>query len=269
MYTVVLMAALTGGAETPDFHRRNGCNGGCYGSNGCSGYVSHGCSGGGLFGGHGCSGGLFGGHGCSGWGGCNGGYACNGCNGRRGLFGGLFRRHGCNGCNGCSGWNNCCGPVYGGCHGGAVYGGCHGGVVGGPVYGGCHGGVIVGGHPGGVVQPPPDGKKGMPDGKKDGKKKGPPPPPDNDTSVEAPATILVNLPANARLSVDGQPTQGNAASRVLVTPAIPAGDDYQYTLRAEIVRDGQTVAQTQNVTVRAGQQSTATFNFATGGVASR
>ena len=47
MYSVVLMMAMSGGGEVPDFGRRgcNGCNGGgCSSSYGCNG----GCHGGGM-----------------------------------------------------------------------------------------------------------------------------------------------------------------------------------------------------------------------------
>jgi uncharacterized protein (TIGR03000 family) len=59
MYSVVLMMAMTAGAETPDCGRRHGChgcNGGCYGG-GCYG---GGCYGGGCYGGGcaGCYGGI-------------------------------------------------------------------------------------------------------------------------------------------------------------------------------------------------------------------
>jgi uncharacterized protein (TIGR03000 family) len=62
MYTMVLMAAMSGGADMPDCHRNrgcHGCNGGCYGS-----YYG-GCHGGGYRGGYygsGCygSGGYYG-----------------------------------------------------------------------------------------------------------------------------------------------------------------------------------------------------------------
>ena len=78
MYSLMLMTAMAGGADVPQFHGRlfGGCNGStaCYGSscNGCCGGSS--CHGGGIFG-HkayrtGCSGSS-----CSGcW-----GSSCNGC----------------------------------------------------------------------------------------------------------------------------------------------------------------------------------------------
>jgi uncharacterized protein (TIGR03000 family) len=85
MYSVVLMAALTTGAETPSW----GCHGGrlgCRGAVGCNG-----CYGGGY---GGCYGGCYGGYGCNGcWGGYRayGGYGCYGC------YGGGYACYGCNG----------------------------------------------------------------------------------------------------------------------------------------------------------------------------
>src|SRR5262245_2461470 len=130
MYSVVLMLAVSGGAELPE----RGC---C--SCSCSCRCSRGC--------HGC-------HGCNSCRGCHGSRKCHKCHGC----------HSCHGCHGCHGYVGCHGSV--GCHGG-----CHGGA----------GGVIV-------VPTPEKIKKPA------------------TTGTEAPATILVNLPADARLSVDGNAT---------------------------------------------------------------
>jgi uncharacterized protein (TIGR03000 family) len=99
-----------------------------------------------------------------------------------------------------------------------------------------------------------DGKKG-----KDGK--------GEEGAVSAPATILVNLPANAKLFVDGAATTSTSASRVLVTPALPADQQFTYNLKAETVINGQTVVQQQQVTVQGGQQTPVSFKFDTQGVA--
>ena len=85
--------------------------------------------------------------------------------------------------------------------------------------------------------------------------------------VPTPATLVVTLPANASLTVDGNATVSTSARRVLVTPALEQGE-YVYNLRAEIVRDGQTVAETATVNVRPGETTEVTFNF-TATVASR
>ena len=112
MYSVVLMMALTGGAEVPESHHLGG---GCYGSS-CNGCNGGGCHGGGLFHRHGCNGGGCNGSGCYG-GGCYGGgcygSGCNGgCSGGHRLLGGggLFHRHG-GSCCGTPAPTTCCAPV--------------------------------------------------------------------------------------------------------------------------------------------------------------
>ncbi len=257
MYSVVLMAALTSGAETPDFFFRNRCSG-CNVSHGCYTSSCHGCNGGGCY--------SSGHHGCFGGGCFGGGHGCRGCRG--GFLSRLFGRHGCNGCHS-SCHSSCHGMVTcnGGCHGGVIVnGGCHGGVIVNGCNGahGCHGGN---GCAGGVVVEPANGEpKEMPMKEEEQQgdlDKG------GDKEVQAPVTIIVNLPANAKLMVDGTATKGSAAVRRLVSPALPVGREYHYNLRAEIVREGQNLAQTQRVTVRAGQESQVNFEFTTGGIASR
>ena len=85
----------------------------------------------------------------------------------------------------------------------------------------------------------------------------------------APATIVVTLPAEAKLTVDGNATRATSNRRTFVTPALEVGGDYSYTLRAEMVQDGQVAVQTQNVTVRGGETTEVSFTFASQGVASR
>jgi uncharacterized protein (TIGR03000 family) len=249
MYSVVLMMALAGGAEAPDHHNRGGCSGsyacsgygggyGCsgYGGYGCSGYVgSYGCSG--YSGGHGCTGGrhkLFGGHRH----GCSGGYACSG-------YGGGY------GCSGYGGGYACSG--YGGGYGcTGVYGGGYGctGVYGGGY--GCSGGVPY------MPQVPPMGGKPMPEPIK------PPVKPDvKPDQVAAPATVVVNLPADAKLTVDGRATSSVTAVRTFVSPTLLPNHSYTYTLTAEVMQNGTPVRQSQQIAVRAGQETRVEFNFAT------
>jgi uncharacterized protein (TIGR03000 family) len=89
------------------------------------------------------------------------------------------------------------------------------------------------------------------------------------SEVEAPAVIQVSLPADARLTVDGYVTTSTSANRTFVTPALPQGESFQYTLRAEVIRDGRTVVETQIVTVRGGEETSVPFNFSTGVIAAR
>jgi uncharacterized protein (TIGR03000 family) len=71
----------------------------------------------------------------------------------------------------------------------------------------------------------------------------------------APATIIVSLPAEAKLNFDGSVTTSTGATRVFVSPTLNAGRDYHYDLQAEIVRDGKTVSAAKRVTVRAGEET--------------
>jgi uncharacterized protein (TIGR03000 family) len=189
-----------------------------------------------MFGGHGCNGGLFGGHGCHG-----GGHGCHG------GFGGLFS-HGGRGCHGgCNG---------GGCYGGGCYGGgaCYGGAgcVGGGA--GCVGGGAgcVGG---GVAPPPPPPVRERVVPPEGGKKK------EKETLAPAPATIYVSLPSEAKLTIDDAATTSTSAVRVFASPALQPGQEYYYTLKAEIVRDGKTIPAVKRIPVHAGEESRVTFEF--------
>ena len=189
MYSVVLMLAVSGGAELPE----RGCGCSCS----CSCRSCHGC--------RGC-------HGCNGCHGCRKCHKCHGC-------------HSCHGCHACHG-----------CHGCQACHGCH------AVCTGCAGAPAVA----------PKKKKTAGD----------------DASTEAPATILVNLPADARLSIDGNATTSSSDRRTFNTPVLPVGEQFQYTLRAEILRDGRNIVETQQVNVRGGEETVVDFSFATTSVAS-
>ena len=77
--------------------------------------------------------------------------------------------------------------------------------------------------------------------------------------TEAPAVIQVSLPADARLIVDGHVTTSTSAQRTFTTPALPVGETFSYTLRTEAVRDGRTVVESQQVTVRGGEETQVNF----------
>jgi len=75
------------------------------------------------------------------------------------------------------------------------------------------------------------------------------------------ATFVVNLPADARLIVNGSTTRSTTARRVFVSPPLEPGGTYYYTLRAEITRGGETLATTRQVSVRPGQQTEVTLDI--------
>ncbi len=206
MYSIVLMMALSGGAEAPAFghHDCSGCHASCHSS--CSG-----CHGGGLFhrGGHGCHSSCSGYHGCHSS--CHGGHGCHtshschsSCHGCHG--GGLFHKNRCHGCNGCHGYSNCCGTV--------VYG-CAGGYTGGVIYEGAPATIVAPGAGGTERVPPP------PPANKPAEKVKTPPKPAT-TSIAAPALITVSLPADAKLSIDDTVTSSTSGTRVFSSPALRA-----------------------------------------------
>ncbi len=173
-------------------------------------------------------------YGCSGYG--HGGYGCSGaygCSAGHGCHerGGLFHRNRCS-----------CPPV------------CSGAVYGCATTYGCSTYA--------PVPAPPEMKKEMPKGEKiqEPKKTG---------AVNVPATIIVSLPADARLTVDGAPTTSTSERRTLMTPVLEGDSTYVYTMQAEITREGRVQTETQQVTVRGGQVSNVRFNFSTQSVASR
>ena len=78
------------------------------------------------------------------------------------------------------------------------------------------------------------------------------------------ATIVVSLPADAKLTIDGQATTSTSEHRVFVSPSLPAGQEYHYTLQAEVVVDGKPVTLSKTIAVRAGEQSQVTLAPITG-----
>ena len=70
-----------------------------------------------------------------------------------------------------------------------------------------------------------------------------------------PATIVVHLPADARLAIDGHPTRSTSATRSFITPALERGRLFHYTLKVDFVRGGETVTLKKVVAVRAGRET--------------
>jgi uncharacterized protein (TIGR03000 family) len=244
MYSMVLMMALTSGAEAPAFghsYVSESCCGGCCSSSCCGGTVVYStCCGGG------CS------SSCCGYSSC-----CGGGHKLFSGFGGWFKHHSC--CGGCCGYSSCCG----GCCGGTVItSGC---------CGGCCGGTVVA--PAAPAAPAPTKVMEEPkkeDMKKDEPKKDVLPEPKKEArNTVAPATILVSLPADAKLLIDDAATASTSASRRFVTPELEVGKVFTYTLKATVVRDGKTVVASKVVTVRAGETSNIEIEVPTVSVAAK
>jgi uncharacterized protein (TIGR03000 family) len=76
---------------------------------------------------------------------------------------------------------------------------------------------------------------------------------------EAPATMMVHLPPDAKLSVDDSSTKQTGSVRTFVTPALQPGKEFTYHMKATMMRDGKEVTETKDVKVRAGQETHVAF----------
>lgn len=82
-------------------------------------------------------------------------------------------------------------------------------------------------------------------------------------SLPTPAKVLVSLPADATLTIDGHATTSTSAQRTFVSPELEAGKDFTYTLKAEMVREGKTVTESKTIVVRAGETTEVSFDTLT------
>ncbi|HKM55303.1 MAG TPA: TIGR03000 domain-containing protein [Isosphaeraceae bacterium] len=73
------------------------------------------------------------------------------------------------------------------------------------------------------------------------------------------AFMSVRVPANAEVWVQGAKTTSTGAVREYRSPALAAGRQYSYEIRASWVENGQSVTQTQQVPVTAGANVTVSF----------
>lgn len=77
--------------------------------------------------------------------------------------------------------------------------------------------------------------------------------------LAAPARVVVELPADARLFANGQLTKQTTARREFVTPVLEVGQEFHYVLTVEAVRDGKLVRDTRTLPVSAGQVTSVNF----------
>lgn len=89
------------------------------------------------------------------------------------------------------------------------------------------------------------------------------------TTTANTATLIVSLPANAKLTVDGQATKSTSATRTFSTPALEPGKTYKYTLKAEVPVGAKTEVITREVQIKAGEETKVTMSLPAASVASR
>lgn len=71
--------------------------------------------------------------------------------------------------------------------------------------------------------------------------------------------VQVRLPADAKLFVEGKPLSVTNGERTFVTPPLPSDREAVYAFKVEYTRDGETVAHTRKVRVRAGATTLVDF----------
>jgi uncharacterized protein (TIGR03000 family) len=92
---------------------------------------------------------------------------------------------------------------------------------------------------------------------------------ETEASLPAPATIIVSLPAEAKLLIDDAATTSTSELRVFSSPSLEPGKDFYYTLKGDVERVGRTLTTTQYVKVRAGQETRVQLEFPVTSVALR
>ena len=73
------------------------------------------------------------------------------------------------------------------------------------------------------------------------------------------ATIVVHLPTDAKLTIDGAPTKSTSAERSFITPPLEDGKTFSYIFEAQFVRGNQTIRVTEKVPIRAGGNAVITL----------
>lgn len=86
------------------------------------------------------------------------------------------------------------------------------------------------------------------------------PPPVAAPVAPAPAVVNVQVPASAELWFDGNKTAQTGSERRFVSPPLPAGKTFHYSVRVRWTDNGKPVDQIQMVNVQAGGQARLLFS---------
>ena len=77
--------------------------------------------------------------------------------------------------------------------------------------------------------------------------------------AKAIATLVLELPANATLTVDGQTITGDGTSRSFHTPELAFGQTYFYDFKAEVIVAGKKEIEEKRIVVRPGDKLSESF----------
>jgi uncharacterized protein (TIGR03000 family) len=78
-------------------------------------------------------------------------------------------------------------------------------------------------------------------------------------SEDKEAKLVVELPADARLFIDGSEMKSGATQRGVVTPPLDPQQTYYYEVKVELTRHGHTLRETQRIRLIPGALVTANF----------
>ena len=92
----------------------------------------------------------------------------------------------------------------------------------------------------------------------------PVPPPTTGASLDrTEGGLTVSVPADAKIFVNGKATTTTGTYREYISRGLKPGYEYNYEVRAEVVRDGETVSDVKTVSLVAGRLERLAFDFAT------
>jgi uncharacterized protein (TIGR03000 family) len=89
--------------------------------------------------------------------------------------------------------------------------------------------------------------------------------PNNGTSIQDRNTTVsfsVSVPEEAMIFVNDNATTSTGTERTYISRGLKAGKSYTFHVRAEVVRNGQTVTETKKIRLIAGQHTSLAFDFA-------
>jgi uncharacterized protein (TIGR03000 family) len=74
------------------------------------------------------------------------------------------------------------------------------------------------------------------------------------SEVDNRVRIHLQVPANARVTFDGEKTAQTGSSRDFITPPLPSGKEFSYAVRAEWTENGQKMESTRSIMIHAGDR---------------
>jgi len=89
------------------------------------------------------------------------------------------------------------------------------------------------------------------------------PPPRKDLKQlpkKGPGKVAIHVPADAQVLFNGLVAGGRGEKRTFVTPDLEPGQDYEYVLTAEVLRDGEKLRVTERAIIRAGEETSVTLS---------